>query len=171
MVEYKTTILKFNNQGEKTGWSYIHIPADVANEIFPANKKSFRVKGTLDLFSISGVSLLPMGKGDFIIPFNAAMRKGTGKRHGAQIFLKIEKDDSVYQLANDLVECLSDDPAAESYFYSLPKSHQNYYSKWIESAKSDDTKAKRLALTVEACARRMSYSEMMRESKRNNDNR
>lgn len=169
MVEFKTTILKFNNQGEKTGWTYVHIPADVANEIFPGTKKSFRVKGTLDLFPIDGVSLLPMGKGDFIMPINAAMRKGTGKRPGAQLLLKLEKDNTEYKLAGDLIECLADDPEAQTYFYALPKSHQNYYSKWIESAKTDDTKAKRLALTVEACARRMSYSEMMRELKRNND--
>jgi uncharacterized protein YdeI (YjbR/CyaY-like superfamily) len=64
-----------------------------------------------------------------------------------------------------MIECLSDEPAALSYFKKLPGSHQKYYSKWIESAKTEATKAKRIALTVNACARQMHFGEMMREQK------
>ena len=31
--------------GEKTGWSYIEIPAAIAQQLKPNYKKSFRVKG------------------------------------------------------------------------------------------------------------------------------
>jgi len=63
MIDFTTTILQFGQQGEKTGWHYIEIPADIAQQLKPGNKKSFRVKGKLDHFSFSGVALLPMGGG------------------------------------------------------------------------------------------------------------
>ena len=85
MIQITATIHRFEKQGEKTGWSYIEIPADLAQELVPGNKKSFRVKGMLDQFKISGVSLIPMGDGNFIMPINAAMRKGTGKRKGMKL--------------------------------------------------------------------------------------
>src|SRR5947208_3349524 len=77
MVEYTMVILKFDEQGEKTGWTYIEVPADIAQQLKPGNKKSFRVKGKLDNYAIKKVALLPMGEGNFIMPFNAGMRKGT----------------------------------------------------------------------------------------------
>ena len=83
MVQFTTTIHRFEKQGEKTGWTYVEIPADLAGQLVPGNKKAFRVKGKLDNFSIKGVSLLPMGGGSFIMPLNAAMRKGIGKKAGA----------------------------------------------------------------------------------------
>ena len=78
-LTFEAIINKFDNQGEKTGWRYIEIPPVLAQQLFPGNKKSFRVKGLLDGHVIKGVALLPMGDGDFILPINATMRKGTKK--------------------------------------------------------------------------------------------
>lgn len=47
-VIYNTLILRFGNMGEKTGWTYIEVPADIAGQIMPGQRKSFRVKGRLD---------------------------------------------------------------------------------------------------------------------------
>ena len=41
MIRYTTSLLKFDKQGEKTGWTYIVIPADIAQQINPGIKKSF----------------------------------------------------------------------------------------------------------------------------------
>ena len=70
---------KFGKQGEKTGWTYIEIPADLAQKLKPGNKKEFKVKGKLDKYVITRVSLLPMGSGIFIMALNAEMRKAIGK--------------------------------------------------------------------------------------------
>ena len=75
MIQFTTTIHKFEKQGEKTGWTYIEIPADIAQQIKPGNKKSFRVKGKLDNYKIAGVSLLPMGGGSFIMAINGCHAK------------------------------------------------------------------------------------------------
>ena len=132
MVSFTTTIKKFDRQGEKTGWTYIEIPAGIADELNPGVKKSYRVKGKLDNFKIKGVALLPMGGGVFIIPLNAAMRKAIGKRNGAKLKVLLETDNDPFRMNADFMECLADEPIAKKHFESLPGSHQKYFSKWIE---------------------------------------
>ncbi|WP_428088853.1 DUF1905 domain-containing protein [Candidatus Pollutiaquabacter sp.] len=47
-VRYTTIIQKFREKGEKSGWTYIDVPADVANRLKKGQRTSFRVKGKLD---------------------------------------------------------------------------------------------------------------------------
>ncbi len=162
MVHIETTLKKFGKQGEKTGWVYVLIPAKVALQIKPNNKKSFRVKGKIDDISINAIAMLPMGEGDFIIPINAAMRKKLQKIQGATVVIYLEEDDDVIKLSQMLLNCLKDEPKAEKYFNSLPPSHKNYYSNWVNAAKSELVIAKRIAVIIEACAANMTYGEMMR---------
>ena len=166
MVQFTTTILQFAKQGEKTGWSYISIPEKIAQQLKPGNKKSFRVKGKLDQFPIKGVSLIPMGGGDFILAVNAAMRKGTRKRKGDSLKVQLQADAEGYALDKELMECLADEPPALAFFNSIPKSFQNYFSKWVESAKTEPTKTKRIAMAVSALAKKMNFPEMIRAQKK-----
>lgn len=168
MMKFSATLLRFGEQGEKTGWTYIQVPADIAQQLKPGNKKSFRVKGKLDNFKINAVALMPMGDGSFIMPFNAAMRKGTGKRKGAMIAVTLEADGAALKLNEDFIACLNDEPAALKFFYSLAGSHRNYFSKWIDSAKTELTKTKRIAMAVSALSRGFGYPEMMREQQAKN---
>lgn len=165
-IAFKTILLKFNKQGEKTGWTYITIPQKISDQLKPGYKKSFRVKGAIDEYKIKSVALLPMGGGDFIMPINAAMRKGTMKRKGDTVKVSLEADNTQLKISATLLECMEDDPGALEYFRKLPVSHQNYYSKWIESAKTDITKAKRIALAINACSKKMSFSQMMQLAKK-----
>jgi hypothetical protein len=165
MIDYTTVILRFEKKGEKTGWTYIEVPADVAAKLKPGNKRSFRVKGKLDEYLIKGIALLPMGKGNFIMPLNAAMRKGIGKKSGAMLRVLLQEDKTPTKINAELIECLTDDPDAIKFFKSLTASHQNYFSKWIESAKTDATKTKRIAQTVTAMSRKQGFPEMLRSLK------
>lgn len=164
-IRFTATILKFDKQGEKTGWSYIHIPAHLAQELKPGTKKSFRVKGKLDAHSIKQVSLLPMGEGDFIMPFNAAMRKGTGKREGAIIEVTLQEDKTEIAVPADFIECLEADEDAKTFFYKLPKSHQNYWIKWLESVKGKEARDSRLMRATAALAKGFGFAEMLRAEK------
>lgn len=165
MIIFTATILKFNNQGEKTGWTYLSIPAELAQQLFPLNKKSFRVKGKLDDYEIKGIALLPMGEGNFIMPLNTAMRKQIGKTKGALLKVQLSVDKELYQLNKTLLFCLEDEPAALEYLKSLPASHQNYFSKWIEAAKTEPTKTKRITMVINALANKWSYVEMLHSAK------
>lgn len=171
MISFAATILKFDQQGEKTGWTYILIPAELARQLKPGNKKSFRVKGKLDNYSVKGVALLPMGEGDFIMALNAAMRKGIKKQKGATVRVQLQVDTEEPKPSAELIECLADEPEALSKFQSLAKSHQNYFSKWIESAKTEPTKAKRIAHTIQFLSRGKNFGEMIRALKEEKEGR
>lgn len=67
-ISFDATLEKFENKGEKTGWTYISIPIKVHEKLKPGFKKSFRVKGLLDEYVIKGVALIPMGDGAYIMP-------------------------------------------------------------------------------------------------------
>ena len=162
MIRLTATIKKFERQGEKTGWTYIEISADLAQKLKPGNKKEFKVKGKLDKYGIQRVSLLPMGGGGFIMPINATMRKAIGKRHGAIVQVQLMEDNSEFVFNKDLMECLTDEPVARQFFETLTGSHQRYFSKWIDSAKTEQTKAKRIAQAIDALAKRQGYPEMLR---------
>lgn len=165
MIHFNAVIKKFAEQGEKTGWSYIEIPQEIASKIKPGYKKSFRVKGTLDNYAIERTSLLPMGGGSFIIPINITIRKALGKRKGAVIKVIIQADDRDVEINKTFLECLADEPKALEFFNSLPRGHRNYFSKWIESAKTEETKANRIARAVTSLSRKLGYPEMIRMGK------
>jgi hypothetical protein len=165
MLQFTTTIHKFAKQGEKTGWTYIEISASQAKKLKPDTKVSFRVKGTLDSFKIKQIALLPMGEGNFIMPLNAAMRKATGKKLGDKLKVSLEADDSEFAFSEDFIACLQDDPVAYDFFKTLSGSHQKYFSKWIDSAKTSYTKTKRIVMAITALSKKQGYPEMIRANK------
>ncbi|MCH5715098.1 DUF1905 domain-containing protein [Niabella hibiscisoli] len=81
-IHFTAALQKFAENGDKTGWTYIEIPAELAEQLKAGSKKAFRVKGTLDQHPVSGVTLLPAGGGNYIMAVNASMRKGIAKRQG-----------------------------------------------------------------------------------------
>ncbi len=163
MVTFVTTILKFADQGEKTGWSYIEVSSDLASKLKPGNKKLFRVKGKIDKLSIASVSMFPRGDGSFIMAINAAMRKALAKRAGAMVRVSLQLDEKPLPINKDLLACLADEPIANKFFKSLPPSHQRYFSKWIDDAKTLGTK--RIASSVDALSRKLGYGEMLRNNR------
>jgi uncharacterized protein YdeI (YjbR/CyaY-like superfamily) len=165
MIKFSSIILKFDKQGEKTGWTYIEITAAIADKLNPGYKKSFRVKGKMDDYNFDQVALIPMGEGHFIMPLKASIRKAIGKRKGAIVEVQMAFDNKEYELNTELMECLADEPEALHFFTSKPKSHQHYYSKWVESAKTDATKAKRIAMAVSSLAKKIEFGEMLRNQR------
>lgn len=162
MIQFTAVIEQAGEMGEKTGWSYVIIPPDIIAQLKPGFKKSFRVKGKLDAHPIAQQALLPLGKGIFMMPLNASLRKAIHKNKGAMIRLSLEEDKKPLKVSAELLECLTDSPKAEKKFKALPQSHQMYYSKWIESAKTIQTKAKRIGMTITAMEKNLTYGEMLR---------
>ena len=162
MIRFKTKILQFQEMGEKTGWSYIRIPAKLAQQLKPGNKKSFRVKGKLDDLAISGMALLPMGEGDFILALKAAVRKALRKQKGDTLDAQLEVDAKVITPPSELLDCLADEPKALEHFKSLPKSHQNWYGNWIKDAKTEATRTRRITQVVDGMVKKMSFGDMLR---------
>lgn len=162
MVLFKAVIKNFKAHGEKTGWTYVEIQSSVAEKIKPGSKKSFRVKGKIDNYTIEKTSLLPMGGGNFILPLNKTIRKGIMKSVGATVQLKVTEDKRQLEIFPDLIACLKDEPVAYEKFNKLPPSHQRYWSKWIIAAKTDETRSKRIAKTVNAMLINQSFGDALK---------
>ncbi len=168
MTKFSTVIKKFDKQGEKTGWTYIEISAGQAKKINPGVKTSYRVKGKLDDFPFQKLALIPMGEGSFILPLNAKIRKAIAKRMGDKLNVEMELDTRQIEPSADFIKCLKQDPEAHEFFKSLPGSHQRYFGKWIDDAKTAATKTKRIVMALTAFSKKQGFSEMMRANKKVN---
>jgi uncharacterized protein YdeI (YjbR/CyaY-like superfamily) len=93
---------------------------------------------------------------------NAEIRKAIRKEEGAMVTLNFEEDKDELPQSEELMMCLEDEPKALEAFLKLPKGHQTYYSKWIESAKTIETKTKRITMTVQGMLMGMNYPEMLK---------
>ncbi|WP_230383822.1 YdeI/OmpD-associated family protein [Pedobacter endophyticus] len=152
--------------GEKTGWSYVFIPAALADAIKPGCKTSFRVKGKIDEVTIDGMATIPMGEGDFIIALKAQLRKKLKKEAGAKVEVWLEEDKGFkLEIPDDLALCFADDEKLMSQFLKQPKSHQNYFIRWINEAKTEATRTKRLVMTVNAMEKQLDFGAMIKEGK------
>ena len=65
-------------------------------------------------------------------------------------------------MSADFLLCLAEEKQAEKFYQALSPSHQKYYSNWIESAKTIETKSKRIAQAIEGFKMKMGYPEMIR---------
>ncbi len=165
-VEFDAVIHQFGEQGEKSSWTYIDIPADIANQLKAGFKKTYRVKGSLDTLIIKGLALNPMGDGNFILALKAEIRKALGKGKGAILHVILEEDTEYkIEMPEDLLLCFEDEKVAFDFFNSLAKSHREYFIKWIESAKTEETRTKRIAHTIMAMAQGKDYGTMLKSLK------
>ncbi len=167
MITFEAIIERTSQEGEKYGWTYVLLPAPLAQLINPGVKTIYRVKGRIGAHNCRQVAVLPCGEGNYMVPLNAAMRKEIGCAVGETVQISLETDTEEPPVSAELLEALSYDTAAESFFLSLSKSHQRYYSSWIDSAKTFETKSRRLAMAVEGCARGMDFGKMMRHFRNN----
>jgi hypothetical protein len=112
MLTFDAIVLKFEEKGEKTGWTYIPIEADKAELLNLGVKISYRVKGLIDKFEIKQIAFRPMGDGTFILPLNGKIRKDILKTAGQKVKVSIELDKSEITLSPLLLESLEDAPDA-----------------------------------------------------------
>lgn len=164
-VIFECILKKFKAQADKTGWTYIEIPAAIAAKIKPSSKKTFRVKGKVDSHKIEQASLLPMGNGAFILPVNKTMRDGIRKAIGATVKVQLQEDKKELEIDAELLSCLRDEPDAYARFSKLPPSHQRYYSKWITDARTDQTRADRIARTINGMLNNQTFGETLKSGK------
>jgi hypothetical protein len=107
-----------------------------------------------------------MGDGDYILPVKSPWLKKLRKKAGDAVLLIMELDLQPYVLNPMMMECLEDDPMALQQFVSFTKSHQNYFSKWVDTAKTESTQAKRIAAILKAMHLKQDYSTMIRSQKK-----
>lgn len=166
MISFKAEIERFDANGEKTGWSYVYIPQDIAEKVKADNRREIRVRGMIDEVPINGLCMMPVKGEGFILPLNKPLRKMLRKEQGAVVNLTLEHDaDFKIEIPDDLELCLADEPELLEQFMARPKSHRNYFINWLNSAKTEPTRTKRLVMIVNAMANQWDFGLMIRNGK------
>jgi hypothetical protein len=90
--------------------------------------------------------------GRFLVPLSAENRTAAGVAAGQEVDVDLEADTAPreVEIPADLVEALAGDHAARAAFDGLSYSHRKEWVRWVEEAKKADTRATRLAKTVES---------------------
>ena len=90
--------------------------------------------------------------GRYLIPLSAENRVAAGVAAGENVEVSIELDASAREVTvpTDLEAALRDEAAAREFFDALAYSHRKEWVRWIEEAKKPETRATRVAATVDA---------------------
>lgn len=167
MPSFKSIIQKSASKDQQSGWTYIDIPDDIILKLKLKSRREFRIKGNIDDVKIERLAVYPIKGGGFMIALNADLRKKLGKKEGAMVSVKFELDGSGAKQSDELMDCLKDDKIALTQFESMTQAMRNYFHNHINSAKGAETKAKRIAQTLEAMHKKMDFGAMIRSLKKN----
>ncbi len=118
-------------------------PKDVFGKVRAA------VRATINRFTFR-TATASMG-GRYWIPLNQKNRAGAGVKAGDQVTLTLELDDEprTVVVPDDLDRALKKNATARRAWAKLSYTHQREYAEAIEGAKRPETRARRLAKTLE----------------------
>lgn len=138
-------------QAARGGGAYVAVPFDVA-EVF-GQRGTVRVRGRVDDFEFES-SVAPMGGGQHVLGLHKATREAIGKGIGDKVHVVIERDtrERVVSVPPDLDRALDASPAARENFNNFAFTHRKEYVAWIESAKRQETRERRIAQAIEKLA-------------------
>lgn len=137
--------------GHQDAWVFIHIPAGVT--------AAFGSKGRVSVIAdLNGetyhTSLFPNGDGTHHMLVNKAMQSAANARAGDEVDVVLRPDDGTagVELPGDLAQALEGDATAGGLFEKLSPSCKREYVAWIVEAKRPETRADRVAKTVDMVA-------------------
>jgi hypothetical protein len=90
-------------------------------------------------------------RGEFLLGLNRAVREQAGVEAGDIVDVHLELDTAPREVDVPavLADALAGDRAASSGFDGLSYSHRKEYARWIEEAKREDTRRRRVAQALE----------------------
>jgi uncharacterized protein YdeI (YjbR/CyaY-like superfamily) len=142
-MRFHTTIL----QGDKTATG-IRIPDEIV-EALGAGKRP-AVKVTINGFTYrSSVAVLG---GAYMVGVSAENRAGTGVAGGDEVDVDIELDSAPREVVvpADFAAALEAEPAARDTFERLSYSNKSWHVLQITGARTDETRQRRIARSIEA---------------------
>jgi len=131
--------------GGKCAWTFAEIPE------IPMPKKSFgmlKVKGRIDHYEFSNTHLMPIGNGYVGLAVKAEIRKKIKKQAGDTVHITLYEDKTPLIMPHELLICMEDEKDVLKKFESYSDGQKKAFIDWINSAKSQETKANRIARTI-----------------------
>ncbi len=142
-MRFRTTIL----QGDKTATG-IRVPDEVVGSLGKGKRPP--VKVTINGFTYRN-TIAVMG-GEYMVGVSAENRAGAGVAGGDVVDVDIELDTEprTVDVPNDLAAALDGVPDARRTFDALSNSNKGWHVLQVQGARSDETRARRIAKSVEA---------------------
>lgn len=152
LVHNQYLLEKFPGKG---GWTFAAIPEIKAEKKMPFGW--VKVKGKIDTHEIKNYHLMPMGNGQLFLPVKADIRKKIGKKAGDFVSVILFADTDPVEIPEPFLACLMDDPAAHEQFLTYPDGEKKTFINWIFSAKTEETRVKRIVKTIEKLVKRKKF--------------
>jgi uncharacterized protein YdeI (YjbR/CyaY-like superfamily) len=91
-----------------------------------------------------------MGGSCHLLPILKGIREQIGKGLGDAVEVTVEADTAPREIAvpDDLTAAFTEAPEARAFFDSLAYTHRREYVRWIEEARREETRARRVAQAV-----------------------
>lgn len=142
---------KIEGMGPGKAWAYIKFPLNVSKKF--GTKARLSVRGAINGFAIR-TSAMPYGDGSHHIMFNKAMQAGSKAAVGDTVLVEVEPDlkEPKVNLPADLKKALAGDADAKKMWTDITPRARVEWIDWIASAKKEDTRARRVAKTIERLA-------------------
>jgi len=90
-------------------------------------------------------------RGEFMVGLNREVREGAGVHAGDTVTLELALDTEprTVEVPPALAEALDADPEAKTAFEGMAFTHRKEYARWIDEAKKEETRARRVSQAVE----------------------
>ncbi len=143
----KKQTFKATIQNASGGGAFVEIPFDV-EEVFGSKRP--KIKALIEGVPYRGL-LVRMGGPNHMLIILKGIREQIGKSFGDEIKVSVEEDveERVITVPAELKRALKENPEAKAVFEKLSYTHKREYVTWINEAKKDETRARRIAQTVE----------------------
>jgi len=131
--------------GDKCAWTFAEIPE------IPMPKTSFgmfKVKGKIDDYEFSNFNMMPLGNGNIGLPIKSAIRKKLKKQAGDTVHITLYEDKTPLIIPEDLLLCMEDEEGVLEKFEKYSDGQKKAFIDWINSAKTEQTQAERIAKTI-----------------------
>lgn len=148
MTEQKRYTFDATLIGSESGGVYVNFPYEVEKEF--GKKGQVKIQAIIEGVPYRG-SLANMGTGCHILIVLKAIREQIKKQSGDTVSVVLWQDTEVrtVEVPADVQEKLSAYPAEQSFFEGLSYTHKKEYVRWIEEAKKEETRLRRLDKMIE----------------------
>jgi len=143
----KKQTFKATIQNAGGGGAFVEVPLDVEKGF---GSKRPKVKAMIEGVPYRGL-LTRMGGPNHMLIVLKGIREQIGKTFGDEIQVSVELDaeERVIEIPKDLLKELKKDKESKSFFDKLSFSHRREYVTWINEAKKEETRQRRVQKTIE----------------------
>ena len=129
------------------GGAFVEVPLDVEKEF---GSKRPQVKATIGGVPYRGI-LTRMGGDHHLLIILKEIREKIGKTFGDEVKISVEPDTEprVIEVPVELKKVFKTEKEAKALFDKLSYTHQREYVIWINEAKREETRARRVAQAIE----------------------